>query len=53
MNISKNKNTILTILATAAITFSLSFLLLKYTGGNTAKQTGGNATCVFEQEECQ
>ena len=43
MNISKNKNTILTILITAAITFSLTFVLLKYTGGTTAKQTGRNA----------
>ncbi len=43
MNISNNKNTLLTILVTAAITFSLTFFLLKYTGGSTAKQTGLNA----------
>ncbi|MGD8241531.1 MAG: efflux RND transporter periplasmic adaptor subunit [Desulfobacterales bacterium] len=43
MIISKNKNAILTILVTAAITFALTFFLFKFTGGNTAKQTGGNA----------
>jgi Cu(I)/Ag(I) efflux system membrane fusion protein/cobalt-zinc-cadmium efflux system membrane fusion protein len=42
MSISKNKNTLLTILLTAAITFSLTFFLLKYTGGNAAKQASSN-----------
>ena len=41
MNISKNK--LLTILVTAAVTFTLTFFLLKYTGGNTVRETGGNA----------
>ncbi|MGD8890621.1 MAG: heavy metal-binding domain-containing protein, partial [Desulfobacterales bacterium] len=42
MKILKNKNTFLTILITAAITFSLTFVLLKYTG-STPKQASSNA----------
>jgi Cu(I)/Ag(I) efflux system membrane fusion protein/cobalt-zinc-cadmium efflux system membrane fusion protein len=42
MKILKNKNIFLTILITAAITFSLTFVLLKYTG-SMPKQASSNA----------
>ncbi len=47
MKILKNRNTLLTILITAAITFSVTLVLLKYTGGHTANQTNANAKADF------
>ena len=50
MKILKNKNTFLTILITAAITFSLTFVLLKYTS-SMPKQASSNTQADSEEDK--
>jgi Cu(I)/Ag(I) efflux system membrane fusion protein/cobalt-zinc-cadmium efflux system membrane fusion protein len=50
MKILKNKITMLTILITAAITFSLTFVSLKYTGGSKPKLASSSAKPDSERE---
>ncbi len=45
-----NKNSLLTILITAAVTFSLTFVFFKSPGSNTSKQTSSNAQADSQKD---